>query len=59
MPIRVLVADDHGVIRQGLRTDLGSDPGFEFVGEASDGAKESSRNKCNISTRDLKLARFA
>ena len=44
MSIQVLIADDRGVIRQGLRTDLGSNPGFEFVGEARDGA-EAVRNR--------------
>ncbi len=35
--IRVLIADDHSVIRAGLRTLLGSDPELTIVGEASDG----------------------
>ena len=35
--IRVLVVDDHPVVRQGLRAFLGSRPGIEVVGEASDG----------------------
>jgi DNA-binding NarL/FixJ family response regulator len=35
--IRVLVADDHGVVRKGLRFLLGSEPGIEVVGEAADG----------------------
>jgi len=39
MPIRVLIADDHGVVRQGLRMYLGSDPELEIVGEARDGAE--------------------
>ncbi len=34
---RVLVADDHGVVRKGLRFLLQTDPGIEVVGEASDG----------------------
>ena len=34
---RVLVADDHGVVRKGLRFLLQIDPGIEVVGEASDG----------------------
>ena len=36
-PIRVLLADDHGVVRLGLRTLLGAAPDVEVVGEASDG----------------------
>lgn len=39
MPIRVLVADDHEVVRNGLRTFLELDPELELVGEASDGAE--------------------
>jgi two-component system NarL family response regulator len=35
--IRILVADDHLVYRIGIRNLLGSEPGFEVVGEASDG----------------------
>ena len=37
--IRVLIADDHNVVRQGLRMFLGSDPELEIVGEARDGAE--------------------
>src|SRR6266849_10688438 len=38
MPItRVLVVDDHGVVRKGLRFLLQTDPTIEVVGEASDG----------------------
>ena len=35
--IRVLVADDHAVVREGIRHVLTSDGGFEIVGEASNG----------------------
>jgi two-component system, NarL family, response regulator YdfI len=38
-PIRILVADDHLIIRQGLRLILETQVGFELVGEASDGAE--------------------
>lgn len=36
-PVRILIADDHGVMRRGLRLQLGQCAGFEVVGEASDG----------------------
>lgn len=36
-PIRVLVADDHPVVRRGLSALLGTLEDFEVVGEASDG----------------------
>jgi DNA-binding NarL/FixJ family response regulator len=36
--IRVVLVDDHPVVRRGLRALLDSLPGFEVVGEASDGA---------------------
>ena len=39
MPIRVLIADDHSVVRQGLRTFLEGDRGLELIGEARDGAE--------------------
>jgi DNA-binding NarL/FixJ family response regulator len=35
--IRVLVADDHPVVRDGLRAFLGSTDGFELAAEATDG----------------------
>jgi DNA-binding NarL/FixJ family response regulator len=36
---RVLIVDDHEVVRQGLRTFLELDPELEVVGEAADGAE--------------------
>jgi NarL family two-component system response regulator LiaR len=39
MPIRVLLADDHSVVRQGLRMFLSLDPDLEIVGEATNGAE--------------------
>ncbi|HEX7335621.1 MAG TPA: response regulator transcription factor [Gemmatimonadales bacterium] len=38
-PIRVLVADDHMIVRTGIRHVLESDSGFEVVGEAANGAE--------------------
>ena len=37
--IRLLIADDHLIVRQGLRLILETENGFELVGEASDGAE--------------------
>jgi len=39
MAIKVLLVDDHSVVRQGLRMFLGLDPEIEVVGEGSDGAE--------------------
>ena len=39
MAIRILIADDHAVVRQGLRMFLGLDSELLVVGEATDGAE--------------------
>jgi DNA-binding NarL/FixJ family response regulator len=41
-PIRVLVADDHMIVRTGIRHVLESEPGFEVVGEAANGTEALS-----------------
>lgn len=38
-PIRVMIVDDHTVVREGLRSFLGMLPGIEIGGEASSGAE--------------------
>ena len=38
-PIRVLLAEDHAVVREGTRKILEADPGISVVGEAADGAE--------------------
>ncbi len=38
-PIRILIADDHLIVREGLRLILETEDGFALVGEASDGAE--------------------
>jgi DNA-binding NarL/FixJ family response regulator len=37
--IRVLVADDHAIVRTGIRHVLETEPGFSVVGEASNGTQ--------------------
>jgi len=37
--IKILIADDHPVVRSGLQSMLDSQPDFEVVGEAEDGAE--------------------
>jgi len=41
--IRLVIADDHTIVREGLRQLLGGDGGFEIVGEARDGAETMQR----------------
>jgi len=41
--IRVLIADDHNIVREGLRAVLGSEPDMEVVGEAATGEEVVDR----------------
>jgi NarL family two-component system response regulator LiaR len=43
MAIRILIADDHSVVRQGLKMFLALDPELEVVGEASNGEEALRR----------------
>jgi DNA-binding NarL/FixJ family response regulator len=36
-PIKIILVDDHKIVRQGMRSLLESQPGFEVIGEAGDG----------------------
>jgi NarL family two-component system response regulator LiaR len=38
-PIRVLIADDHAILRKGIRALLSTEAGIEVVGEAGDGVE--------------------
>ncbi|MDQ1497575.1 MAG: hypothetical protein QOI86_915, partial [Actinomycetota bacterium] len=54
--VRLLVVDDHPVVRQGLRTFLGTRPDFEVVGEAGDGetaVAEAARLRPDVILMDL------
>ncbi|MCO6009373.1 response regulator transcription factor [Actinoallomurus purpureus] len=56
--IRVLIADDHPVVRQGLRTFLGVQGDIEVVGEAADGVEAVSQAEAlrpDVILLDLKM----
>ena len=41
--IRIFIADDHAIVREGLRALLATEPGLELVGEANDGLQAVSK----------------
>ena len=45
MSIRILLVDDHAVVRQGLKMFLGLDSDFEVVGEAENGAQAVQKSQ--------------
>jgi DNA-binding NarL/FixJ family response regulator len=56
--VRVLIADDHPVVRSGLKGMLAPDPGFEVVGEAADGAEAvdlTLRERPDVVLMDLRM----
>lgn len=57
MTIRILVADDHPIVRDGLVAILSTQPDFEIVGEAADGA-EAVRHALTL-TPDVMLLDLA
>ena len=61
MTIRVLVADDHSVVRKGLRTFLSLDSELEIVGEASDGeeaVKMAHQLRPDVVLMDIKMPKM-
>ncbi len=57
--IRILIVDDHKVVRMGLKALLSSDPEFEVVGEADDGKaalRETLALKPDVIIMDLMMA---
>ena len=56
--IKILIADDHLIIRQGLRLILETESDFELIGEASDGAEALSlckKLKPDVVLMDLRM----
>jgi two-component system response regulator NreC len=56
--IRILIVDDHDLVREGLRTILEQEPGFEVIGEAGDGQeaiREARRLEPDVILMDLNL----
>jgi len=58
--IRVLIADDHAIVRRGLRTLLDAEPGMEVSDEAADGvtaALKAHWTKPDVILMDLQMPR--
>jgi DNA-binding NarL/FixJ family response regulator len=56
--IRIMFADDHAIVRDGLRSLFKSDPQFVIVGEASDGAeavKLIDKHKPDVAVLDISM----
>jgi len=56
--IRILIVDDHDLVREGLRTILEQEAGFEVVGEAGDGQeaiREARQLQPDVVLMDLNL----
>ena len=60
-PIRILLVDDHAMVRRGLRDFLGLFEDFEVVGEAADGEaalEATARLRPEVVVMDLNLPRL-
>lgn len=61
LAIRILIADDHEVVREGLRRCLESQPGWEVVAEATDGRDavgKALETKPNVAVLDYSMPRM-
>ena len=57
-PISIVIADDHAIVREGLRTLIGVKPGLEVIGEAANGKEAVSLAKTlqpDVILMDLKM----
>jgi len=59
--VRIVIAEDHTILREGLRSLLSSDPNLEVVGEAEDGREAIQcveKFKPNLILTDLSMPRM-
>ncbi len=60
-PTRILLADDHAVVRRGLRLVLDAEPDLTVVAEADDGlaaVEEALRTECDLAVLDVSMPRM-
>ena len=58
MAVRILIADDHAIIRRGLRALLAHEPGFDVVAEACDGREAldlAERERPHVAILDISM----
>jgi DNA-binding NarL/FixJ family response regulator len=61
-PIRIVIADDHPIVRDGLRRLVEYEPGFELVGEASNGVdalEVLAKTKPDVLLLDLAMPKLS
>jgi DNA-binding NarL/FixJ family response regulator len=61
MTTRILLADDHPLVRRGLRQVIEKEPGFEVVAEASDGAEAVEKavaEEVDVAILDVSMPRM-
>ena len=59
--MRVLIADDHGIVRSGIRLLLERQPDIEVIGEAADGAEAREmavRERPDLAILDVKMPKL-
>lgn len=61
MTVRILLVDDHPIVRQGLKTLLETHPGWEVIGEAADGIEavdKASTLRPDVMVLDVTMPRM-